>query len=301
MRDCLFWGKLMATGNLQFERSSFLTIGPLTADEGVKFQNLRMSFNFTKTSDRKNNNGTIKIWNLRPKAISEITKGDIATGVTFEAGYKGREAVIFVGTVVGVFIEYDNVDSVLNISVADGAIGTAQGWFTQSYKGATNPWDVIEDVALIMGEGTNLERGIFSETAVAPYKNGFVWNGLCGKALTRICDDKNLTWFIDDNKLHVIDKDVALSPVNVPFLSPNTGLIGSPVYHEEQTGSRKDKHTLRGIKFKCLLNPRIAVGNEVAVQSKLFDDHYLVKQIIITGDNEQGAWEMEVTAINERI
>ena len=78
-------------------------------------------------------------------------------------------------------------------------------------------------------------------------------------------------------------------------------MIGSPVYHEEKVGTRKDKHTLKGIKFNCLLNPEIAVGDEVAVESKYYKDNYLVKKIVMVGDNDEGEWKMEVTGINERI
>ena len=286
-------------GYQQFDRRIFVTIGSLESTTGTRLQNLRMTLNLTKTNDRKKNNGTIKIYNLKPDTIETLRKQG-TLGVTVEAGYAGHEAVVFIGVVMGMHVEHTGTDNILHIKVIDGVVRAANVWFTKSYAKNIDPWDIMADVvAEMQAANDKLVVGNLSGATTTVYKNGFIWNGLAGDCLTRICADKNLHWFINDNTIHILSPDESVQPSHVPLITPDSGLLGSPQYHEEKTGKRKDKHTEKGIKFKCLLNPDIKVGTEVAVTSRYFDDHYLVKKIVINADSEDSDFVMEVTAINE--
>lgn len=284
---------------IQYERKIYVTIGPLAQDSGTRINDLRMNLNLVKTSDCKKNNGTIKIYNLKNETIEDI-KRNPPLGVTVEAGYKGNEGIIFIGAVMGMHVEYTRSDVILNIKVSDGSIKTTNIWFSKSYAGKTKPSDVLNDILSEMkSSNSKLIEGIINANSASDYQNGFVWNGYANDALNRICLDNNLNWFISDSIINIVGYETPLNPSNVPFLNVDSGLIGSPEYHEEKVGKRKDKHTEKGIKFKCLLNPDVSVGNEVQIQSRFFNDNYLVKKIVINADNYEGNFLMEVIAINE--
>lgn len=285
----------------QVNREIYVTVGPLSQPTGTKFQNLKMSLNLTKSADTKNNNGTIKIYNLKHDSIQELTGYKEKLGVTVEAGYNGNANVVFIGIIMGMHVEYTGTDVVLNIKVVDGVFRAANIWFSKSYGKNTDPCEILADVMYeMLAVNDKLSIGKFScQLATSPYKNGFVWNGFAGDCLTRICADKGLKWFISDDVIHILGNEESIQPGLVPFLTPVSGLVGSPRYHEEKTGKRKDKHTEKGIKFRCLLNPELKVGTEVKIRSRFFDDHYLIKKIVISADNRDGEFIMEVVAINE--
>ena len=85
----------------------------------------------------------------------------------------------------------------------------------------------------------------------------------------------------------------------MPYLTPSTGLLGSPKVYKKQSGSQKLKRYEKGITVDCLINPDIKVGSEVKVTSKSFDDHYVVTEMKISADTQEGSWKMSLTCINE--
>ena len=291
--------------SLKLDRKIYVTVGPLDDPLGRKFQNLRMHINLTKTNDTTKNTGSVEIYNLKHSTMQDIVNYKGRLGVTVEAGYANRVGIVFLGTTTGVHVKIDKADKILVLEIADGIYRAQNVWFTASYSKPAELLMIFEDILKAMREVNPLLVLATVPISIAfgakPYKNGFTWNGYAGDCLTRICVDRNLHWFIDDNALHILEQEQKIWTGMVPLLSADSGLIGSPEYFEDTAGERKDKHIERGLKFRCLLDPDIKVGSEVKVVSKYFNNNYLVREININADSKEGDFIMDIVGINEWI
>ena len=285
--------------NKQFGRTLTATIGQLGDSRGVKIQNLKMNFTGTKTNDRDQNTGTLRIFNLSQRDIASIVSQGKNMGVNIEAGLGNNVDYVFIGNVLHAHGEKQQTNNILTLEIIDGLVSTSQVWFAKSYAGVVDPFTILADIVAEMRLFTDLQIGEITGEKVPFYQNGFVWNGTANSALNRICTDKKLQWFIADNMINILEYETPLTNPLVPLLTADTGLIGSPQFFEDDAGDNPEKWTERGVSFSCLLNPKIKIGSEVKIESNNYNDHYLVRKISYDLDSHEGNFLMNCEAINE--
>lgn len=284
----------------KLNRELSVVIGELGKPRGLKIQKLRIVVNTTQTSDLKKNNGTIKIYNVNKSLTKELSSTSKKLGVTVYAGYNSTENPVFVGVVSGMYLDAEDTDLILNLKVVDGVLHANNAMFFKSFAGQVYVDDILLEICKAMqNRNSELQIARLPKNTYKKYKNGFTWAGTTGDCLTKICNDHKLTWFVNNNELYVVEPEQPLPALQVPLISSDTGLLGSPKYYENTTSTGKTKLKEKGISFTCKLNHEVKVGYEVRVESVSFTANYLIKKINLALDSTQGHFEMRCIGINE--
>ena len=116
-----------------FDRSLKLRV--FAASKAFDFTDLHIDFDIALNQDSKPNVGRFGIFNL-----SEKTRGLFSEeyqGVEFEAGYKGKNTIIFKGTINSIKHEKNGVDWYTTIVAEDGGQNYQESYFNKSYSAGT--------------------------------------------------------------------------------------------------------------------------------------------------------------------
>lgn len=292
------------TQQQQYLRKVVLKVGN-DAGDGLDLSQLRIRFQVKNATTQTLKRAQIRVYNLTDDTSQKIQNE--FTRVELSAGYEGNFGLIFQGQVAQCARGKENAtDTYLDLFAQDGDM--AYNWSTTSWTLAQgySPDDVykrlLQDMSL---------HGI-----TAGYKPTFTSNasvdaltcyGMTRDQLRNLANAQGCEWSIEDGKLNFIPKTNVL-PGSVPFLTPATGLIGTPT------------QTISGITIKSLLNPIIRAGGTVQIVNKSLSTvnqrvafnagdqvagldkggYYKALQVIHEGDTRGNAWytNMLCTAVD---
>jgi hypothetical protein len=222
-------------------------------------ENLKISFDGTKTLGSKQNQFTVDIWNLIPSHRKQL--GDEFDKIEVRAGYKElNPGVIFSGNIRDVTntLEEDgglNVKS--HLECGDGDKGFNQGAISKTFPAKTKPKDMVKAVLKTMPEiDAGPLRGLDDLPETKRPVSIFGWSF---RQLDTFARQYGFYWSVQNGKAQTMKRDEALDDVIV--LSKQTGVVGVP----DQTD--------KGIKVKCLLNPRLLPGRQIDVRSDFLDEN----------------------------
>ena len=177
--------------------------------------------------------------------------------VVLSAGYEqGDFGVIFDGTIKQFRIgrEADGVTNYVDLLIADGDLGYNFAFSNQTLaKGLTNKQRLEATIA----DAATL--GLTGNTSLVPSTGGVLPRGKVLFGLTRglirsQVQNIGSTWSIQNGEIQVIPLDGYL-PGEAVRLSADTGLVG------------RVEQTAEGMKARCLLNPKIAIGSTVKIDN----------------------------------
>ena len=117
-------------------------------------------------------------------------------------------------------------------------------------------------------------------------KNGLSLSGNIKDILPKLLGE-DAEFSIQDNKVMIVPKNEVASAEEAVVVSPQTGLLGSPIRNKDG----------EGVEFTCLINPSISVNHKVQIISNEVEGFYKPRKISFTGDNKQGQWVYRVEAI----
>jgi hypothetical protein len=247
-------------------------------------EGLRIAFDIEKTNEGVPNPAKIEVYNLSDKTRSILE--DPGTRVILSAGYKDLFGVIFSGNIVRakhkkkkklqktpVAHRYEGVDIVTEVEAADGGNKYRNAYTVRAFPPGTKVQDVIKDLATDFGMPANIDYT--SIPANAQYANGHSIGQETRHALDDICRTHGLEWSIQNEVLQIISKDKT-TKLGAILLNPKTGLIGSPV------------KTTSGCDFEALLQPSLAPGCQVKIESKFVNGMFKVRKVTHNGDSQEG-------------
>ena len=232
---------------LLFQRSIRVSFGlanqPFTVVTG-----LFMQFDVEKTSEKTPNRVRIQITNLNETSRSTLEQKNVI--VRLEAGYQNQLDELFIGNISKGSSERGGHDWVTSIEAGDGekAFGTAQ--VNTTLGPGANTKQVLETLAAALGKGIGSIKGVL-DTDI--FQNGITLTGDVSQRIDEITDKMGLEWSIQDDKLQVLPPDVPSEELGI-ILTPETGLIGSPVRREEAKKGGKF------LEFNALLRAQIKPG-----------------------------------------
>ena len=96
---------------------------------------------------------------------------------------------------------------------------------------------------------------------------------------------ENRQWSIQNGEFKVDPKDAPTPSTKIFVISPTTGLIGAPT------------KTKTGVRFTCLLNPKLFPESHISLQSSSINGIYKIKSAVHTGNARDGQWQTEVEAV----
>lgn len=268
---------------LLFQRSIRVSFGladqPFTVVKG-----LFMQFDVEKTSEKTPNRVRIQITNLNETSRSTLEQKNVI--VRLEAGYQNQLDELFIGNISRGSSERGGHDWVTSIEAGDGekAFGAAQ--VNTTLGPGANTKQVLETLATALGKGIGSIKGVL-DTDI--FQNGITLTGDVSQRIDEITDKMGLEWSIQDDKLQVLPPDVPSEEIGI-ILTPETGLIGSPVRREEAKKGGKF------LEFNALLRAQIKPGISLRIQSREVDGFFKIRKAQYSGDNRKGPFNVKCEA-----
>lgn len=216
----------------------------------MKTDSLRITFSVDYARYQAFYMADITIWNLKAETLNMILVGQVeGTEVELSAGYMdGKFGKIFKGQVFQcIFTREDAKDYKLKLRCVDGYKVFVGSFTSFSVTKEYNYQTVLNAIAAYSSE--RIPVGTVSQNMkVKPMPRGVSAFGPTKIALGKLVADNNATYRVIDNKLEIMKLEDNLDPM-LTYISPKSGLIGTPEQYDY------------GVKFKCLLNPDLALKN----------------------------------------
>lgn len=286
----------MMAGDLEFGRLVKCTIATKTAEDYrsitadvIEISDLRVSFKVTKHGGKEPNTAEVTITNLSPTQRNNLQ----AKGVKFilQAGYEGSGLVqLFKGDArtIDHLREGANWNTVIKSGDGERAFRFAR--VNESFAPGSPVGDVVKRIASKVGLGLgNVDKQIPNITG--NYAQGYAAAGPAARELDKVLSAAGYVWSIQDEELLILKPDEATT-IQVPELSPESGLIGSPEF-----GAPEVKGAKPLIKVKCLLNGKIKIGSQVVLKSERHKGPVRVRKLEHSGDTAGGDWYTTFEAV----
>jgi len=259
-------------------RKAVLNVAPRFGQGGTIDQ-LRIQFEIEKTSESNPNTATIKVYNLAESTRSQLEASNAK--VSLEVGYRDISEVVFTGDITKCTHDTENdVDIISTLECGDGDNRFRTSRLDRGFPPGTTVRQVIEELNTAMG----LARGAQIGIPTTKYDYGYSISGMARDHLNDITKANNLEWSIQNEALQILPK--ALGTLDLPItLNSSSGLVGKP--------SKTDK----GVTFKCLINPRIAPGKRVILDSKFIQGVFKMTKVKFAGDSQQGDFLAECEGV----
>lgn len=261
---------------------------------------LRCAFSVYKTMMQPQFS-TVTIFNLNAETENQIiNEGD---RVIVEAGYEGEQyGLIFVGDVVQpIRGKEDGVTYKLTLNSIDSDRALNFGFVGFSVAKGQTARDHVNQIAAKASIPTQL--GSISEgLSSAKLTRGKVFFGATKDYLRQLSQSNAATFYMEDGKVNIIQAPDFLKD-EIVDLSPESGLIGTPVQSDF------------GVKFKCLLNPRLRLNslvriNNSQIQAQTFqvgqvpraldaEGIYRIVELQNHGDTHSDDWYTEATCVSQ--
>ena len=264
----------------KFKRDFKLTITVNGIDTVIK-PPMKVVFSCMKSISGQLNKIRIKVYNLSPLKRLAIVK-DVEEvkliPISFSVGYKDRLELMFKGNINKCSNERRGADLITSIDAYDGGFDYMNSFTSSTVLGGE------EVIAEILRDMAHTENGKITPRPVLTRPRVLVGNSV--KLINDAIGDDE-TWYIDDEKLYVINEDNITSSY-IPVVSAKSGLISTPTREASL------------VTFKMLIDPTVKIGRAVKLISKTathLDGVYKIINAIYDGDNYGEAWVQTCTGM----
>lgn len=267
-----------------FLRQAQVTIGSSGNPKALEIDSLRIGFKIDKTVLPDPNKATIQIYNLKEKSRQKFE--DKNSRILLKVGY-GKDSKdlkqIFIGDVRRVAHVKQGPDWITEIEAGDGEVDFTGSVNEKQFEAGTPLKQVFTDV---VGELKDVKNNIANGLKFAGnLAQGLVTSGSVAKVLDNLTARVGAEWSVQDNELQVL-KIGEPKITKAIFLSPETGLVGSPA------------KTFIGFQITCLLNPDLKPGGLAQILSRDAKGLFRIQSVQHGGDSFSGQWlsvcELEV-------
>nr|WP_072537080.1 hypothetical protein [Anaerococcus mediterraneensis] len=248
--------------------------------ESLGENGLTISFDINFSDGKEPDVSEVVIYNLSDDSINQIKKDGYCI---VNAGYKklGNKGNILSGDIEEVTTTWQGLDKETKIKVTDGGKKWRKAKISKTYKENTKASLIMRDVINIMG---------YEIVEIKPkkdkvYKLGKTINGFCSDVLKMLVKDTESKMFVNKNRIVIRDQEKGFETGFV--LSPESGLIGSPILNKDDTGDKssdvstdkekkENKKEKKTWEVRSLLNPKIETDSLIMIKSKVLDGKYRV-------------------------
>lgn len=231
------------------------------AGKTLRSKDLYIEFDVPFDDDASPNESVIRIYNLTQDTISRIKRNDI---LTLNAGYEGDVGLLLSGRVAYAATHKDGPDKVTEIYVLDSpdlsGIKTEEKAYAPGATGRT----ILNDLIPLL----KVPVGAIRLPANKVYDEGYTVSGEILRHCEEVAKDCGASFYMNRGKLYVrplADGDDARF-----ILRPDTGLVGSPEYFEDNDS--------KGYHIECLLQHRITTASIIDLQSKYVKGRFRVRR-----------------------
>lgn len=262
----------MSAGPRQYDRRLSLFVANAAGD-GLELGQLRVVFTVGKSDAQAPNWASIAVYNLAEATAARIRRE--FTRVVLQAGYRDNLGVVFDGTIKQARTGRDNgTDTFLEIAAADGDRAYNGAIVNKTLASATANDQVRAALEPMSAHG--VEGGFLEDLGGPSLPRGKVLFGMSRDVLRTATRSRLATWSIQDGRVQVV-KRAGVLPGEAVSLNSATGLIGAAEQSE------------KGIKARCLLNPRLRVGGLVKLNQADVEEQRLDAPAPASGSTSAGA------------
>lgn len=285
---------------MAFDRRAQIDIvrsGKITA---LRVEGLKIAFDVQKDSKTSSNVARIQIYNLAKETRHERFQ-EMKDKIILRAGYADESMdEIFYGDLVTVSHPKTGPDIITTIEANDGQAALRTGRSSRSYGQNTSVKQVISDVAKDLGipiKTLDWAKLITDQR----FLQGFAVHGRASDALDKVCARAGLEWSIQGNQLQILLKGgvIPIDPSQIPIVSPDHGLIGSPERLQRLQGDSPDKKPA-GWKIKSNLIGRLEPGGQIGLLSEDVPKPtaFRIQSVQHQGDTHGDDWSTTTEALD---
>lgn len=262
-----------------FGRQAILQIGPSGGDART-ITGLRMAARVAYKSVRAGEM-ELEVYNPAPQTIAAAQQRGVITRLL--AGYQVPESV-FDGSPIrhGVRVRHEGVDRILSITARTGGVELERARVALAYSTPTRASQVIAACLDALG----LPRGTVVLGADYELPGGISYSGPAWELLRRTVQGAGASVCVRDGAVQILPRERDTGE-EVPRITPETGLIGSPV---RRTG--KDRAL---IEVRALLIPGLRPGKRFVLESDAFSGVYKARDVAFELDTDGGEWTVTAT------
>jgi len=253
----------------------------LTADV-TEIKDLRVQFSVKKSASKEPNTAEVTITNLSPTRRAALqTKG---VKFVLECGYVDTGVKqIFQGDVRHISHVREGADWRTVLKSGDGERAFQFARISETLGPKSTKSAVIKRLAAKLGLGL----GNSGKAAIpGSFEQGIVLSGPVSRELDKVLKGTGYEWSIQDEQMVILSAS-EVSGQDVPLLTPDSGLIGSPEF-----GAPLAKGGKPQLSFRALLNANIKPGAKVQIQCERFPLGVSVKcaKVEHSGDTAGQDW-----------
>jgi len=183
-------------------------------------------------------------------------------------------------------------DVILDIAAQDGLRKLRETTISISHASGSSVQTVLDEIIALL----DIPVRPITADLTAALRGGFAHVGRPARALSDLMRRIDGAWSIQNGELVILGETGAVEGETIPLITPQSGLIGSPLAVEEQTSSiDKNTEPKRGFYVTTLLNPAIEPGSLIQIQSADVDGVYVVDEIDHRGDTRGPEWYSNIT------
>jgi hypothetical protein len=230
--------------------------GSLTVNGGDRLtEHLKVDFSGQMGIGSAQNSGTVTIWNLARGNRGKL--GEEFDTLKLEIGYRDAPpSILLTGDIRDVTHRLEGADCASEIVIGDGDKGVNTGASSKTFPAGTKPKEIIEYLQKQL-PGVKPGRIVGLDEAPA-YTRPITVYGTTKREFDKVGREQGAYWSIQRGTSEVVKADAYIDETVI--LSRDTGLIGSPAV------------TDKGVKVRCLINPKIAPNRVIDVRSAFLDE-----------------------------
>ena len=276
--------------SLLFNRNYRLEIE--SKDTLTTITQLRIQFLCKKNRATTANELTVKVYNPNQDTINQcLVSGSI---VRLYAGYNEEIKLIAQSQITTATPIYEGVDIILNLECLDGVESIRKTKVSISFQAGSTVKQVLNalveylQIPLKVSPDVDLNK---------KFNNGYSFAGGVGTALDEVTDRAFAKWAMQDGTLLVIGQS-GTTNTNAVLLTPDTGMIGTPMPIEDTVNSLEVGEIRRGWKVKSLLQGDINPADIIAIESRFVKGEFVIESVEHKGDTHSNEWFSEVICYN---
>ncbi len=305
---------------IQFGRFASVTVSDAKTGAGTVVSGVRIVFKVLKDLTRVNNTADIEVYNL-----SDTTRNlfsGVGASILLQAGYVGIDGkengvgTVFYGDVIQQSTSQEGPEKILRISAADSYQKFRSSNHEFTFAAGYSAIKALQNVLQAAGVPLDFPGSLSGFVPDRPFLTGWQFSGSTRKALEKLAARLGLEFFMIDGRArfliqgastalvaHSMTQAAALARAQTiaPYISPESGLIGSIIKHSmlKDTGkTSKDAVKVEerhGWRFRCLLNPFLQPGGPVYLKGASIPagGAFRLDRIVQNGDTHGPTWESE--------
>lgn len=261
-------------------------LGAIESTLGFELSNLDCVFSAKKSLKPEPNTCELKIYNLarETRRTLETPKKLL---LRLDAGYVGAVAQLYMGEVRSAHSYREGPEIVTEISTGDSEkqLGTSRINFSIGPKvpAATALLAICRELKVGMGNANQIAAKLQAKGVVF-FGAGTVITGNAARAMTDFCRSADLEWSVQDGVLQILDRGKALQDKAV-YLSPKTGLVGSPTVDNKGI-----------VSVTAFIQPDLRPGRKIQIDAESVKGGFRIQDCEYTGDTAGNDWYVKMAA-----